>query len=295
MSATKGSAPARQRRGPPPKRTVGKKAAPQHPWYPVFIIALVAVTLSVVVLLAVVAHDGGGGPGGIAFGPTAQATPDGGEPTTARPPATPTAGTVATPTINPGSDPSNDTSPVVACGNPLAPLDKQHRLAPDCEPNDLEALGPNISTEGTQYLRKETAATIREMFDAARKDGHQLFVNSGYRSYGMQVETYNYWLRTNGKEYADRTSAWPGHSEHQLGTTADVGTQGHFLEGFTGSPAAEWLTANSWKYGFIVSYPEGKEQVTGYAPEPWHIRYVGKDTAKRVHDSGLTLHEFLLR
>ena len=294
MSATKGRAPARQRRGAPPKRTVGKKAAPRHPWYPFLIIGLVAATLSVVALVAAVAHDGSDGPGSPAFGATTPVTPDG-VATTTRAPATPTPGAVATPTINPGPDPTHDTSPVVACGNPLAPLDKQHRLASDCEPNDLEALAANISADGTQYLRKETAAAIRELFDAARKDGHQLFVDSAYRSFATQVETYNYWLRVNGREYADRTSAWPGHSEHQLGTTADVGTQGHFLEGFTGTPAADWLAANSWKYGFIVSYPEGKEQVTGYAPEPWHIRYVGKDTAKRVHDSGLTLHEFLLR
>jgi D-alanyl-D-alanine carboxypeptidase len=255
---------------------------------------LVAVVLSLIVLVVVVAHDGSGGPGGLAVDPTGQATRPAGD-STAPSQATSTPAASPTPAAPTAADPSHDTSPIVACGDVLAPLDKQHRLAPDCAPPDLQQLPGSISAEGAQYLRHETAAAIQDLFDAARADGYQLFVNSSYRSYQNQVDTYNYWLNVNGKEYADRTSAWPGHSEHQLGTTADVGTQGHFLEAFTGTPAAGWLAANSWKYGFIVSYPDGKEQITGYAPEAWHIRYVGKDTAKRVHDSGLTLHEFLLR
>jgi len=122
-----------------------------------------------------------------------------------------------------------------------------------------------------------------------------LFVNSAYRSYGVQEQTFNQWVQSSGLAYAERTSARAGHSEHQLGTTADVGYPGHFLEGFTGTAEATWLAANSWKYGFIISYPNGKEDITGYAYEPWHIRYLGKEAAKSVHDSGLTLHEYLLK
>lgn len=144
-------------------------------------------------------------------------------------------------------------------------------------------------------MRSEAAGAIQELFAAARKDGFVLFANSTYRSYQQQVDTFNYWVRTSGLEYAERTSARAGHSEHQMGTTADVGTEGHFLEAFSGTPAAKWLADNAVKYGFVISYPDGKEPVTGYAAEPWHIRYVGKDVAAKVKASGVTLHEYLLR
>jgi D-alanyl-D-alanine carboxypeptidase len=80
-----------------------------------------------------------------------------------------------------------------------------------------------------------------------------------------------------------------------MGTAADVGYPGHYLEDFQNTPAATWLAQNSWKFGFIVSYPDGKEAITGYAPEPWHVRFVGVDEAAKVHASGLTLHEYLLK
>jgi D-alanyl-D-alanine carboxypeptidase len=80
-----------------------------------------------------------------------------------------------------------------------------------------------------------------------------------------------------------------------MGTTADIGWNGCELECTVGTPEAVWIAANAHKYGFIVSYPDGKEHITGYAYEPWHVRYVGTDVAAQVHASGLTLHEFLLR
>ena len=101
-----------------------------------------------------------------------------------------------------------------------------------------------------------------------------------------------------GPSSTGSTSARPGHSEHQLGTTADltsanVGFQ--LSEGFGDTPEGAWVRENSWKYGFIISYPAGTEGITGYAYEPWHIRYVGEATAADVHASGLTLHEYLRR
>lgn len=182
----------------------------------------------------------------------------------------------------------------VQCGDILAPLDKQHVLGADCVPPVVN-LTAAIAI-GSQQLTATTITALQEMFAAAAKDRYPTFqVNSGYRSYATQVQAYNGAVAQFGKDYADRTSALPGHSEHQLGTTADVCARGLCLEDFTGSPEAAWLAQNSWKYGFIVSYPEGKEAITGYAAEPWHVRYVGKDVAKQVHDSGLTLHEFLLK
>ncbi len=193
--------------------------------------------------------------------------------------------------------PTPDTSIVVACGDIRAPMDKQHRLTADCVPPDLESLPAEMVSGGGQLLRAAAAAAFRELFSAAQIDGHTILAASSYRSYQPQVSAYQSSVNRGGEAYADRVSARPGHSEHQLGTTTDVtsANAGYSLEGFEGTTEAAWLTANSWKYGFIISYPEGKEPITGYMYEPWHIRWLGKDEAKRVRDSGLTLHEWLLR
>ncbi len=273
-------------------QTVGRSRGGDA-WRPVFFASMMAVVVSIIVLLVVAADSLGQGP----------ASPPGGAPADpAEEPAaspaelgrgspTPSGAASSTPSPTRGAD----GTVIVACGDILVPLDKQHRLPADCEPSDLVQLPAEISFGGAQYLRREALDALLELFEAAREDGFILVVNSSYRSYDTQAQTYATWVRLNGQEYADRTSARPGHSEHQLGTTADIGARGLFLENFAGTPEAAWLAANSWKYGFIVSYPEGKEHITGYAYEPWHIRYVGKDVAAEVHRSGLTLREFLLQ
>lgn len=201
-------------------------------------------------------------------------------------------GATATASTAVATAPSGDIP--VKCGDALAPLDKQHVLAADCVPPMVNL--PAAISIGPQQLTATTIAALQQMFGAAAKDGYPTFqVDSGYRSYETQVQAYNGAVAQFGKDYADRTSALPGHSEHQLGTTADVCARGLCLEDFIGTPEASWLAQNSWKYGFIVSYPDGKEAITGYAAEPWHVRFVGKDVAEQVHDSGLTLHEFLLK
>ncbi len=254
-----------------------------------FIVGVVAVVLAFVVLISVASDAFSGDDPPVNPGteptdtPTTEATPG-----ATSPGNSPTTAPTAPPTVGP------DGSVQVTCGDVLAPLDKQHVLAASCEPSDLQALPAQYSS-GVMRMRSEAGAAIVQMFEAAQQDGYALYVNSAYRSYGEQSATYDYWVSVNGKEYADRTSARPGHSEHQLGTTADVGWSGCELECTIGTPEAAWIAANSYRFGFIVSYPEGKEAITGYAAEPWHVRYVGKDIAQQVKDSGLTLHEFLLR
>lgn len=263
-------------------------------WQPIFTGAILAVAASFIILVVVAADSfggSGGGDGGAGVGPTETAaantsTPD--------PSATDSPGN-ADPTRTPTNEPGPDGTTVLACNDILVPLDKQNRLPADCVPPDLEELPGAISAQGAQYMRTEALGALREMFDAARADGFVLQVNSSFRSYQTQADTYNYWVQTYGKEQADRTSARAGHSEHQLGTTADVGARGRFLEDFIGTAEADWLAENAWKYGFIISYPEGKEDITGYAYEPWHVRYVGQGVAADVQASGLTLREFLLK
>lgn len=274
------------------RSTVGGRDKPGS-WQTIFTGAILAVAASFIVLVVVAADSFGGSGGDGGAGATATETASAG---TSTPGASETSSPgVGDPTATPTNEPGPDGSIVVACNDILAPLDKQHRLPADCVPPDLEELPGAISAQGAQYLRTEALAALREMFDGARVDGFVLQVNSSFRSYQTQADTYNYWVQTYGKEQADRTSALPGHSEHQLGTTADVGARGQFLEDFIGTAEAGWLAANSWEYGFIISYPEGKEDITGYAYEPWHVRYVGKEVAADVHASGLTLREFLLK
>jgi len=268
----------------------------RSPWYPAFLAAVLTVVVAVGVLVIVVANiSGGGGGGGPALAVSGTATQlVGGQPTS--PAATPGATTAAVkPSAAAEPTAAGSAAQVVKCHDLLAPVDKNHRLPEDCVPSNLVTLPASISADGTQQLTGDAASAMEEMFAAAKTAGFTLYVNSSYRSYADQVSTYNYWVQTDGQEYADRTSARPGFSEHQMGTAADIGTEGHVLEDFIGTPAAAWVAANSWKYGFIVSYPDGKEAITGYAPEPWHVRWIGKDVAQQVHASGLTLHEFLLK
>jgi len=133
-------------------------------------------------------------------------------------------------------------------------------------------------------------ADLNKMFAAAKKEGLRLTIASGFRSYSTQKSLYNSYVRRDGAAAADRYSARPGHSEHQTGLAFDINKAN---SSFTGSPEAKWLAANCHKYGFIIRYPKGKESITGYIYEPWHVRYLGVETATKVYESGLCLEEYL--
>ncbi len=129
-----------------------------------------------------------------------------------------------------------------------------------------------------------------KMASEASKEGISLRIVSGFRSYSTQQSIYNNYVASDGKAEADRYSARPGHSEHQTGLAFDVNS---LSQSFENTPEGKWLAANCHKYGFIIRYPKGKENVTGYMYEPWHIRYLGTGTAEDVFVSGLTLEEYL--
>ncbi len=277
------------RRKPYPSSRNGRSAshidlAPRrrNPWYPWFIASIVAVLTSIAALTFAIAcsNDSSGG----ALSPVAS-------PSTTAEPATPEP--TATATDAPSPTPSYTEN--LPCNDILVPINKKNSLPRDCVPNDLVTLPASIA-QGSQQLRTEAFAAIQELFAAAAADGYQLYVVSSYRSYDYQKILYDGYVRTIGQAQADRTSARPGHSEHQLGTTADVSSPGagYGLETFIGTPEAAWVEANVWRFGFVVSYPEGTEEITGYTYEPWHIRYIGQELAREVHESGKTLHEFLL-
>ena len=131
---------------------------------------------------------------------------------------------------------------------------------------------------------------LYKMEYTAAKDNINIFLSSGFRSYDYQKQIYDNYCSWYGQESADTFSARPGNSEHQTGLAIDVNIVD---DSFTGTAEAIWLENHCWEYGFIIRYPRNKQSVTGYKYEPWHIRYVGTDMSKKIHDAGdITLEEY---
>lgn len=151
---------------------------------------------------------------------------------------------------------------------------KKHPLPAGFAPNDLVSVG------GGQQLRKEAADSLALM----NQQTQTLKTGSGYRSYATQQTVYDAYVKKDGQAAADRYSARPGHSEHQTGLAMD------FLP-IDDTFKNDWLTANGYKYGWVLRYPGNKEDVTGYMSEPWHWRYVGVDAASDMHNHGITTLE----
>ena len=153
---------------------------------------------------------------------------------------------------------------------------------------------PNLSAipggYGSGYLQSTACTAFVQMVDAARAEGINLRSVSPYRSYGTQSSLYNSYVRSMGQRAADRTSARPGSSEHQLGLAVDINTADSSSH-FENTPEYAWLLDNCWKYGFIIRYRQGREYITGYEFEPWHYRYVG-GPAESIMKSGLTYEEY---
>lgn len=136
----------------------------------------------------------------------------------------------------------------------------------------------------------ETKDAFERMSEDAAKENLNIYVGSGFRTYEYQVEIFNNYSDIYGEEEANRFSSKPGHSEHQTGYTIDCNT---IDSAFGDTRESDWLAQHCADYGFIVRYPDGKEDITGYEYEPWHIRYVGVDVAKEIYSKSLTLEEYL--
>ena len=128
-----------------------------------------------------------------------------------------------------------------------------------------------------------------KLSSAAAQEGLNIYLSSGFRSYDYQAQIYNNYCARDGQAAADTYSARPGHSEHQTGLAIDVN---QIDDSFIGTPEAIWLENHCHEFGFILRYPQGKQDITGYQYESWHIRYVGTDLATQIHASGLTLEEY---
>jgi D-alanyl-D-alanine carboxypeptidase len=165
-------------------------------------------------------------------------------------------------------------------------------------PPDLVDLRGDIPNPYGYPLRQEAADALASMADAATAEiGQQLVAQSGYRAYDIQEIVYNRYVAQLGTAGADLTSARPGYSEHQTGMAIDILATGSgcSLDGpcFGDTTAGQWLTANAYRFGYLLSYPADKTPVTGYEYEPWHFRYIGVDLSTEMHNQGVaTLEEF---
>lgn len=190
-------------------------------------------------------------------------------------------------------------SQVVAKPNDITVLvNKTYGLPAGYKPADL--VEPNVpftfkEKSEKRMMRKEAAGALEQLFAAAKKDGVPLAGVSAFRSESTQKSVFNSYVKKDGEEAAKKYSAEPGHSEHQTGLAIDVaGSDGKCAaeDCFGSTKEAAWLAKHAPEYGFIIRYPKGKESVTGYQYEPWHIRYVGTELAKELAAKGLTLDEY---
>ncbi|WP_421381543.1 cell wall-binding repeat-containing protein [Bacillus salacetis] len=178
-------------------------------------------------------------------------------------------------------------------------VNKERGIPSSYEPDRLtepDVPFPFSDDRPKRYMSSEAAGQLGNMFDQAWNQGVELYAKSGYRSYDRQKELHDYYTRTYGEEYADRISAEPGHSEHQTGLAMDVTSAEidyQLIEEFADTEEGQWVAENAADYGFIIRYPEGKEYMTGYKYEPWHLRYVGVRAAQYIDQQNWTLETYL--
>ncbi len=156
-------------------------------------------------------------------------------------------------------------------------IDKKHSVGSDYVPKDLVKLVKNSHfniNRNDLSLRPDSYEALVKMSDAAKKDGITLLVSSTYRSYEYQKKTFEKWVRIDGLKEAERESARPGTSQHQLGVAIDFGS---ITDDFAQTRMCKWLDAHAADYGWSLSFPQGYEDVTGFRWECWHFRYIGKE------------------
>ena len=168
---------------------------------------------------------------------------------------------------------------------------------PRYQPSDLRLVSvPTLPgrSQDERSLRAVLMPDLEKLVAAARNAGVTIYVGLGYRSYATQASLFTSNVRQHGEAKANRFSSRPGHSEHQSGLAVDFGgiDRACWMEDcFEQTTASKWLAAHAHEYGFILRYPKGKEKITGYQYEPWHFRYVGRELAGALHQSGLTMEE----
>lgn len=175
-------------------------------------------------------------------------------------------------------------------------INKQHPI-----PEDYEFTLATI--KGSMKCDERIIPELQQMMQEAKKDGVTLVIRSPYRDYERQIYLFNRKVKGYMKKKMSYLESYritaqavtiPGASEHQAGLALDITSDSYstLTQGFADTKAGQWLAEHSYEYGFILRYPEGKEDITGISFEPWHFRYVGKTAAKYMYDHNFTLEEF---
>lgn len=160
-------------------------------------------------------------------------------------------------------------------------------------PSDLVSVDKEYAIDSKQKANREMYEAFIKMSDDCKKEtGYKVIFRSGYRDYKSQEDTYNLYLKTYGKKYAEVYAAHAGFSEHQTGLAVDIKAESSNT--FAGTKESNWLSKNAHKYGFILRYKKETEDITGYKYESWHYRYVGS-IAKKVYESKMTYDEYYIR
>lgn len=190
--------------------------------------------------------------------------------------------------------PYTDMEEVSDLDSMLQLVNKYYALPSDYEPSDLISVSSS-GENGTVYMRKEAADAFEKLVQASLEQGFILNACSAYRSYSYQEGLYNDGVTNYGQEYADAYWTRPGSSEHQTGLSVDIRMDNDTsdLDAVRNHPSYSWLLEHMHEYGFILRYPDDKEEYTLIAPESWHLRYVGIDAATRIHENQWCLEEYL--
>jgi zinc D-Ala-D-Ala carboxypeptidase len=176
-------------------------------------------------------------------------------------------------------------------------LDTLYRLPADFAPPRLVSTRRAGLQSGYEVI-PEVIPDLRALHQASIDDGAEIAVRWAYRSYGEQAGAFAYWVRDAGRRRALQVSARPGHSEHQLGTAIDFRSADSLkapweYDDWGRTRPGRWMKENAWRFGFVMSYPEGRTDESCYAYEPWHYRYVGREIAAAIEESGLTPRGYL--
>lgn len=175
-------------------------------------------------------------------------------------------------------------------------VNKYYELGSSYVPDDLVSVPWKYRLGGendVKEIRSEVYDAFLEMWESAMEMGIYLLVDSAYRSYESQQTVYTYYENLKGTKYADFIAARAGYSEHQTGLSLDIySKECTSANTFKDSDTYDWLINNSYKYGFILRYPEGKSDITGYSYESWHYRYLGVELATKVYNEGITYDEY---
>ena len=193
--------------------------------------------------------------------------------------------------VNRDSNYYENTTPTDTSKDTLMLVNKYNYLSEDYKPDNLVNVSASYAYEGN-IAREDVLEAFKAMYDAALKENITLILNSSYRSFNDQLDTWTTRKKAYGSEKADQYAARAGYSEHQTGLALDINQFNTTEKDFENTPAFTWLSNNAYKYGFILRYLEGKENITGYSYESWHYRYVGKDVAQKITDEGITFDEY---